>query len=244
MSQQTQLPPCRYQFPDPIQADPDGIGIIAMGADLSADTLISAYAQGLFPWFNEDEPITWWCPEPRCVINPSHYHPSKSLTRQARNSHWQWSVNQAFDAVIHACSLPRSYENDTWIHDEMIAAYTYLHQLGYAHSVEIWDVKYDKEQPIGGLYGLKIGGMFFGESMFHRQSNASKMAFWALTRFCQHTHVAMIDCQLPNDHLLSLGAQIMPRVEFLSILKKLVQQPAVNWQQMTLSRQAICELNV
>ena len=246
MPQQSKLPPCRFQFPDPELVDPDGIGIIAMGADLSASTLVSAYTQGLFPWFNEDEPITWWCPEPRCVIAPQEYTPSKSLQRQARKSRWQWSVNHAFSDVIHACSLPRSYENDTWIHTQMIEAYTHLHTLGYAHSIEVWEClgsnDNNNKQLTGGLYGIKIGKIFFGESMFHTQSNASKIAFWALTNLCQHTQIELIDCQLPNDHLLSLGAKIMPRSEFLNKHRHLVQQPTADWQAAAHSIKAVCQL--
>ena len=154
----------RYDFPNPNEVDPDGYGVVALGGDLAPETLISAYAQGLFPWFNEDEPIAWWCPEPRCVIVPSDYQPSKSLRKQARRSRWQLTVNQAFDEVIHACSLPRSNGlpegEHTWIHQEMIDAYTELHRYGFAHSVEVWD---ENGQLIGGLYGLKIGHIYFGE---------------------------------------------------------------------------------
>lgn len=224
----------RYDFPDPISIDPDGIGIVAMGGDLAPDTLISAYAQGLFPWFNEDEPIAWWCPEPRCVIVPFDYQPSKSLRKQASRTRWQLTLNQAFDDVIHACSLPRSdgLNNDlpegehTWIHEEMIEAYTKLHAQGFAHSIEVWN---EKGQLIGGLYGLKINGIYFGESMFHRASNASKLAFWGLMRLCEQSHVALVDCQLPNDHLMSLGATTLPRPDFLAQLDRLISSRSINW---------------
>ena len=221
----------RYNFPNPTTVDPDGIGIVAIGGDLSPETLISAYAQGLFPWFNEDEPIAWWCPEPRCVIVPSDYQPSKSLRRYAKQQRWQLTLNQAFDDVIHACSLPRSDEllegEHTWIHDEMIDAYTQLHSMGFAHSIEVWD---DKHNLIGGLYGLKIGGMYFGESMFHRASNASKLAFWGLMQLCQQSQVALVDCQLPNEHLLSLGATTLPRASFLTTLDELIGNQAEPWR--------------
>ena len=224
----------RYDFPDPISIDPDGIGIVAMGGDLAPDTLISAYAQGLFPWFNEDEPIAWWCPEPRCVIVPSDYQPSKSLRKQASRARWQITLNQAFHDVIHACSLPRSdgLNNDlpegehTWIHEEMIEAYTKLHAQGFAHSIEVWD---EAGQLVGGLYGLKINGIYFGESMFHRASNASKLAFWGLMRLCEQSHVALVDCQLPNDHLMSLGATTLPRPDFLAQLDRLINSRSINW---------------
>ena len=221
----------RYDFPNPISIDPDGLGIIAIGGDLAPETLISAYAQGLFPWFNEDEPIAWWCPEPRCVMVPTDYQPSKSLRKQANSARWQVTLNQAFDDVIHACSLPRSdglpEGEHTWIHDEMIEAYTELHAQGFAHSIEVWD---DKGQLVGGLYGLKIGRIYFGESMFHRASNASKLAFWGLMRLCEQSHVALVDCQLPNDHLMSLGAVTLPRAGFLVQLDTLISDGSVKWQ--------------
>ena len=220
----------RYDFPNPAIVDPDGIGIVAVGGDLAPETLISAYAQGLFPWFNADEPIAWWCPEPRCVIVPSDYQPSKSLRRQAKRERWQLTLNHAFDDVIHACSLPRSDAlldgEHTWIHEEMIAAYTQLHAYGFAHSIEVWD---ESKQLIGGLYGLKIGHIYFGESMFHRASNASKLAFWGLMRLCAQSDVALVDCQLPNEHLMSLGATTLPRTDFLAQLNTLIGISSVKW---------------
>lgn len=234
----------RYDFPDPISIDPEGIGIIALGGDLTPDTLISAYAQGLFPWFNEDEPIAWWCPEPRCVMVPNQYQASKSLRKQASRVRWQLTLDQAFDEVIHACSLPRSDSlldgEHTWIHDEMIDAYTELHAQGFAHSIEVWD---DKGQLIGGLYGLKLGGIYFGESMFHRASNASKLAFWSLMRLCEQSHIALVDCQLPNDHLMSLGATTLPRVDFLAQLNTLISTRSVPWQNDSHKPLAVARLN-
>ena len=221
----------RYDFPDPTSIDPEGVGLVAVGGDLASDTLISAYAQGLFPWFNEDEPIAWWCPEPRCVVVPSDYQPSKSLRKQARRERWQLTLNQAFDDVIRACSLPRSdglpEGEHTWIHEEMIEAYTNLHAQGFAHSIEVWN---DQGQLIGGLYGLKLGGIYFGESMFHCASNASKLAFWGLMQLCEQSQVALVDCQLPNDHLMSLGATTVPRAEFLTQLDTLIRAGSVKWQ--------------
>ena len=220
----------RYNFPEPATVDPEGMGIVAIGGDLAPETLISAYAQGLFPWFNEDEPIAWWCPEPRCVMKPSDYQPSKSLRKQASRSRWQLTLNQAFHDVIHACSLPRSNGlpegEHTWIHDEMIEAYSELHAQGFAHSIEVWD---DKGLLIGGLYGLKIGGIYFGESMFHSTSNASKLAFWGLMRLCEQSNVALVDCQLPNDHLMSLGAITLRRSEFLAQLDSLIATASIGW---------------
>ena len=234
----------RYDFPDPTSIDPEGIGLVAMGGDLASDTLISAYAQGLFPWFNEDEPIAWWCPEPRCVVVPSDYQPSKSLHKQARRERWQLTLNQAFDDVIRACSLPRSdglpEGEHTWIHEEMIEAYTNLHAQGFAHSIEVWN---DQGQLIGGLYGLKLGGIYFGESMFHCASNASKLAFWGLMRLCEQSQVALVDCQLPNDHLMSLGATTVPRAEFLTQLDTLIRAGSVKWQKDAYIPLAVSLLN-
>ena len=228
----------RYKFPNPATVDPEGVGIVAIGGDLAPETLISAYAQGLFPWFNDDEPIAWWCPEPRCVIKPSDYQPSKSLRKQANRTRWQLTLNQAFDEVIHACSLPRrNTDNDdldesqlegehTWIHDEMIEAYSELHAQGFAHSIEVWD---DNGQLVGGLYGLKIGGIYFGESMFHSASNASKLAFWGLMRLCVQSNVELVDGQLPNEHLISLGASTLARAEFLTKLDTLIAMASIDW---------------
>ncbi len=221
----------RYDFPDPAIVDPKGMGIVAIGGDLTPETLISAYAQGLFPWFNDDEPIAWWCPEPRCVIKPSDYQPSKSLRKQANRVRWQLTLDHAFDEVIHACSLPRSdglneTESHTWIHDEMIEAYTELHAQGFAHSIEVWD---EQGALVGGLYGLKIGGIYFGESMFHVASNASKLAFWGLMRLCEQSNVQLVDCQLPNDHLMSLGAMTLSRTEFLTQLDTLLSNDSNKW---------------
>ena len=180
----------RYDFPAPADIDPQGTGLVAVGGDLAIDTLLSAYARGLFPWFNADEPIAWWCPDPRCIMLPADYQPSKSLRRQAKNSRWQLTLNQSFDAVIHACSLPRSDSladgDHTWIHNEMIEAYTQLHAAGFAHSIEVWD---EQGALVGGLYGLKIGNIYFGESMFHQAANASKLAFWGLMRLCVQSEV-------------------------------------------------------
>ena len=237
----------RYDFPDPAIVDPDGIGIVAVGGDLAPETLISAYAQGLFPWFNEDEPIAWWCPEPRCVIRPTEYQPSKSLRKQANRERWQLTLNHAFNEVIHACSLPRSNGvNDsqpegehTWIHNEMIEAYTELHADGFAHSIEVWN---ERKELIGGLYGLKIGGIYFGESMFHTASNASKLAFWGLMRLCEQSNVALVDCQLPNDHLMTLGAVTLGRHDFLTQLEQLIAQSSINWRSDSHKPVAVAQL--
>ena len=221
----------RFAFPDPKLADPDGTGFIALGGDLAPDTLIAAYAQGLFPWFNEGDPQAWWCPEPRCVMMPNDYRPSKSLTKQAKACRWRLTLNQAFSDVIHACSLPRQDApldgEHSWIHRAIIEAYQALHEVDFAHSIEVWD---ENKVLIGGLYGVKIGQVYFGESMFHRQSNASKLAFWGLMRLCQQSGITLVDCQLPNPHLMSLGAVTMSRADFLAELPERINAANSHWQ--------------
>ncbi|MDO5652104.1 MAG: leucyl/phenylalanyl-tRNA--protein transferase [Moraxella sp.] len=208
---------CPYQFPHP-STDVSSSGLIALGGDLSVGTLVYAYTHGLFPWFNDGEPIAWWCPNPRCVMIPQDFRPAKSLVRTAKKSDWTLTINHTFDEVMHACSLPRSYSDDTWIHDEMKSAYHTLHTLGIAVSIEIWEhVPFDSEL-VGGLYGVQIGQMFFGESMFHRRTDASKLAFWGLNILCTRANIALIDCQLENSYLLGLGASLMTRDEFLTKL--------------------------
>ncbi len=224
---------CPYQFPSPQQADPNGTGLIAIGGDLAVNTLLSAYLQGLFPWFDDNEPIAWWSPEPRCVINPISFRPANSLKRRAKTSDWTVSLNHAFDDVIEACSLPRAYTTDTWIHNGMKRAYRQLHQLGVAFSIEVWQNTKNDRTLIGGLYGLKISEMVFGESMFHTQTDASKIAFWVLNKLGVHTQVALIDCQLENPHLMSLGATVIKRHTFLSQLQEhTAKDAATDWARL------------
>ncbi len=230
---------CQYDFPHPNFSDPQGVGVVAIGGDLQASTLITAYSQGLFPWFNDDDdPIAWWSPDPRCVLNPQTFQPSKSLIKQVKKSDWLMTVNADFKQVIYNCSLPRSYSQETWITDEMRLAYIELYKLGFAYSVEIWD--YTQSELLGGLYGVKIGGVFCGESMFHHATNVSKIAFWRLCQLCKQTGVEMIDCQLPNAHLLSLGADIMERDKFLQQLPKLINKESHSWD--TISTKKVTEL--
>lgn len=212
---------CPYNFPHHSIADPNNVGLIAFGGDLRAETLLHAYRNGLFPWFNDNEPIAWWSPAPRCVVSPNEFVPKKSLIRTAKKHNFTITLNHDFYQVIKACSLPRTYtqnlESHTWITDDIQTAYGQLHQLGISHSIEVWD----NDVLIGGLYGEKIGAIFFGESMFHKKTDASKLAFWALTILCQQTGVKLIDCQVTNEHLLSLGAFEMARDDFLLTLTDL-----------------------
>lgn len=219
------LPPSRFEFPDPVQADPEGEGLVAIGADLAPSTLLEAYCHGIFPWFSGDEPICWWSPEPRCIIYPAQFQPSKSLIRQLKKDRYQFSLSHAFEQVVRACAEPRAYAQETWISDGIIAGYRGLHAVGLAHSVEVWE----QDQLVGGLYGVQIGRAFFGESMFSRQTDVSKMAFCFLMKLCAASGFEWVDCQLPNDHLLSLGATTLPRQEFLQQLKQRIVLPPPDW---------------
>lgn len=206
---------CIYRFPPPC----DDAGLVGLGGDLLPSTLIYAYLNGLFPWFNKDEAIAWWNPNPRCVIFPSEYRPAKSLVRTAKkHKDWHISLTLDFDAVVHNCSLPRAYSDDTWIHDNIKQSYHLMKELGVGYSIEIWDGIPQQSELVGGLYGLKIGGCAFGESMFHKRTDASKLAFWGLNRLCLLTGVRMIDCQLPNEYLMGLGATLISRDLFLEKL--------------------------
>ncbi len=220
------LPPSEYILPDLAEADPDGQGLICIGADLSPATLFDAYSHGLFPWFSVGEPICWWSPEPRCIIRPQDYHPSKSLVRSMKKMDYKITVNQAFETVIRSCSLPRSYADETWISEDIIQAYCQMFDAGYGYSIEVWD----SGKVVGGLYGLAIGHGCFGESMFSTQTDVSKMAFYALMLLGRDNHLPWIDCQLVNDHLISLGACTLSRHEYLKSLQDVIKQPAIDWK--------------
>ena len=216
----------QYDFPDPELADPDGQGLICIGGDLTPSTLLNAYQHGLFPWFNEDDPICWWSPEPRCIIYPQHFRPSKSLLRNMKKLNYRITVNQAFSDVIQHCALPRSYADETWISEDIIQGYTQLFEAGFAYSVEVWQ----EQQLVGGLYGVNIGHGCFGESMFSHATDVSKMAFYTLMLIGQHEQLPWIDCQLENDHLLSLGAEVISRKEYLKSLQNVIKQPNIDWK--------------
>ena len=220
------LPLSQYIFPNPVEADPEGHGFICIGADLTPSTLFEAYTHGLFPWFNEDEPICWWSPEPRCIIEPQAYHPSKSLLRTMKKQDYRITINQAFDRVMRCCSLPRNYTNETWISEDIIQGYCDLFDAGYAYSIEVWN----EQILIGGLYGVTIGKGCFGESMFSTETDVSKMAFYTLMLIGKENQLPWIDCQLVNDHLLSLGASTISRQQYLKSLKNVIIAPAIDWK--------------
>lgn len=201
-------------FPDPTSANSEGL--LALGGDLSTERLILAYKNGIFPWFNEESPILWWSPAKRMVVYPNSYVPPKSLTRFVKKCPFQITFNEAFDQVIHNCrSVPRKNQDGTWITRDIISAYKELHRLGYAKSVEVWL----ENQLVGGLYGVDLGHVFTGESMFSLKSNASKSAFVFLVEWLKQRNYALLDCQIYNDHLALLGAKEIDRSVFLQILR-------------------------
>jgi len=207
------FPPCHHAL-----SDPDGL--LAMGGDLQPQRLLSAYHQGIFPWYSANEPILWWSPKNRAVFDPKTFKPAKSLKKFFRKSDYRVSINRATQLVIQQCADTRP-DNETWILPEMRRAYSHLAELGHCHSVEVWQ----GEALVGGLYGLAIGQVFCGESMFSVAPNASKIALWHL---CQHMlkhQGALIDCQIMNDHLASLGAIELTRSDFLQQLSLLRSQP-------------------
>ena len=212
-------------FPDVELALTEPDGLLAVGGDLSVERLIAAYQQGIFPWFSEGQPILWWSPDPRMVLAPQDIKVSRSLAKTIRKKEFHVTFDKNFRAVITACSEARlekgKIQNETWILDEMIEAYVDLHEAGYAHSVECWK----DEQLIGGLYGIAIGKVFFGESMFSRVSNASKIAFVALAQQLEQWGFKLIDCQVYTSHLESLGAGMISRQQFISLLHQYTNHP-------------------
>ena len=203
--------------------EPDGL--LAIGGDLSRARLLEAYRWGIFPWYGPGQPILWWSPDPRLVLDPERLRISRSLRKTVRHRVFDVTLNRDFVAVIRACAAPRMSESGTWITPEMEAAYIELHRHGFAHSVECWQ---DGELA-GGLYGVAVGRMFFGESMFARVSDASKVALVQLTRQLAQWDFALIDCQVHTPHLVSLGATAMSRREFTVILQQACALPAPAW---------------
>jgi leucyl/phenylalanyl-tRNA--protein transferase len=198
-------------------------GLLAAGRTLSVETLVEAYAQGIFPWFNEHEPVLWWSPDPRMVLLPGELHVSRSLSRRLKKQDYRVTADEAFGEVMRGCAAPREHEQGTWISPRMVAAYERLHEAGFAHSVETW---VDGELA-GGLYGVAIGRAFFGESMFTRRADASKIAFVHLVRHLETWGFGVIDCQMKTAHLASLGAYEIPRRAFADLVARLTGAPPV-----------------
>jgi leucyl/phenylalanyl-tRNA---protein transferase len=213
-------------FPPVDQALLSPNGLLAAGGDLSSSRLLEAYRHGIFPWFSEGEPILWWSPDPRMVLFPREFNISHSLRKTLRNGRHVVRFDSAFEQVMRACAAPRAGQSGTWIHEEMIAAYCRLHLLGYAHSVETWlDGKL-----VGGLYGMSLGRMFYGESMFSRRTDASKIALAHLAAQLARWNFGMIDCQMNTPHLALLGAREIPRKEFIARLQDLINYtPVTDW---------------
>ena len=210
-------------FPSVERALAQPNGLLAAGTDLSVERLLAAYARGIFPWFSEGEPVLWWSPDPRMVLFVDEMHVSRSLARQLRRHPWRVTADTAFTAVVDACAAPRAGAPHTWILPAMQVAYTDLTARGLAHSVEVWD---DRDL-VGGLYGVAVGRMFYGESMFSRRGGASKAALVQLTGQLARWGFELIDCQMSTAHLASLGAREIPRADFLSRVRRLAAQPGV-----------------
>lgn len=209
------------EFPPLERALREPNGLLAAGGDLSARRLHEAYRHGCFPWFEEGQPILWWSPDPRTVLFPDELHVSRSLAKTLRQGRYRVTFDRCFEAVISACAAPRRYASGTWITEDMRAAYIDLHAQGLAHSVEVWQ----DQALVGGLYGLAIGQLYFGESMFSRADDASKVGFVTLVEQLKQWGFALIDCQMPTRHLQSLGARSIARSEFATLLRRHLDGP-------------------
>lgn len=216
-------PPTAFPPLDTALAEPNGL--LAIGGDLAPERLLDAYRRGIFPWFNPGEPILWWSPDPRMVLVPDAVRVTRSLARRLRNGGFELRVDTAFVEVMRACAGPRApagrASGGTWISPAMIAAYTRLYEAGYAHSIESWR----DGRLVGGLYGVAIGRMFYGESMFSRESDASKVALVRLCRQLARWEFGLVDCQMETPHLASLGARTLPRATFAAQVAELVNLP-------------------
>ena len=217
----------RIRFPDPSEAEPGGL--LAIGGDLSPKRLLLAYENGIFPWYSEEDPILWFSPDPRMVFFPGDFRFSKTLIKTVSSGKFSVRVDTDFATVIESCALvTRKGQSGTWITEEMKTAYRKLHELGYAHSFEV----YSEENLVGGLYGVSLGGTFFGESMFHLETDASKVALFHLARKCWEFGFDFIDSQVPTDHMRTLGGREVSRKEFLLALKSSLRKKTLRgvWQ--------------
>lgn len=221
-------------LPDASLAWREPNGLLAAGSDLSAGRLLAAYRGGAFPWYSEGQPVLWWSPDPRMVLYLDEFAPSRSLgktvRRARREGRWRVTLDTCFERVVHACAGPRTGQDGTWITARIAAAYLGLHRAGAAHSVELWQ----GATLAGGLYGVSIGRMFFGESMFARVPDASKTALWALVSLLRRHEFTVIDCQQNTGHLASLGAREISRTSFLQHVAAFTRQPDPDWQAMSI----------
>ncbi len=214
-------------FPPVEQALAEPPGLLAAGGDLRPERLLAAYERGIFPWYSAQQPILWWSPDPRMVLFPEEFRVARSLGKRLRNGPYQTRLDSAFSATIRACAAPRRCGPDTWLNAEMIASYDRLHALGYAHSVET----YRGDALVGGLYGIHLGGVFFGESMFSGERDASKVALARLVGECRGRGIRLIDCQVASSHLASLGAREIPRAQFAALLRRhAARAPSGAWR--------------
>jgi leucyl/phenylalanyl-tRNA--protein transferase len=213
-------------FPPLEQALREPPGLLAAGGDLSPARLLAAYERGVFPWYSAQQPILWWSPDPRMVLFPEEFNCSRSLRKTLRNGSYTTRVDSDFSATIRACAAPRRTGPDTWLNSDMIASYEELHALGFGHSIET----YDAERLVGGLYGLQLGRVFFGESMFSIGRDASKVALARLVEECRARDIQVIDCQVASGHLASLGAREVSRSEFAALLRRYARRsPSARW---------------
>ena len=208
-------------FPSADTALKEPDGLLAFGGDLSVARLQQAYQHGIFPWFSPGDPLLWWSPGTRAVFRPDSLHAGRSLRKDWQKHQYQFSCDQAFPAVIAACAAPRAHQRGTWISDDIQQAYIALHHAGVAHSLEVWQ----QDRLVGGLYGVQVGALFCGESMFNRVPNAAKLALVQLQHYLQSFGLGWIDCQLPNAFLLQCGASPMPRPDYLQLLQQQEAQP-------------------
>ncbi len=213
-------------FPPVDQALRDPPGLLAAGGDLNPTRLLAAYERGVFPWYSAQQPILWWSPDPRMVLFPNEFKRSRSLRKTLRSGSFTTRVDHAFSRTIRECAAPRRSGPETWLNEDMIGAYEKLFALGFGHSIET----YLGEELVGGLYGIRLGGIFFGESMFSRQSDASKVAMARLVDECRARDIQVIDCQVASPHLATLGAREMSRNEFIRLLRSHARRgPTENW---------------
>ena len=210
------LDPEQLWFPDPSRALEEPPGLLAAGGDLSPERLLKAYSMGIFPWYEDQQPILWWSPDPRAVLFPGEFRLRRSLRKILRNRPFRISFDKNFAGVIHACAQPRNYSEETWITGEMASAYQALHEAGHAHSLEVWL----EDILVGGLYGVALGKVFFGESMFSTARDASKIALCALACQLERSGFALLDCQMRTAHLEFMGSRAIPRKDFLQQLER------------------------
>jgi leucyl/phenylalanyl-tRNA--protein transferase len=220
-------PPDAFPPVETALTEPDGL--LCAGGDLSPARLLEAYRRGIFPWFSAGQPILWWSPDPRTVLYPAEFKVSRSLAKTLRNRGFESSFDRAFDQVVERCADPTLRPEGTWITPQMRAAYRRLHDLGFSHSVEVWD----RGELVGGLYGIALGRVFFGESMFSTERDASKVALHALVRSLQDRGARLIDCQVESEHLRSLGARSLPRHQFTLELADAIEnlEPGPSWRE-------------